>query len=370
MADGFKIFQRGVEKQIQRSHNIKKQRHIIRTPRTPRAERWTRLFEGLGFVGNVGVLVISLAVLVFASDQTIRHTIKISEITGIGKTTVGFVLVGFSTSLANLSVAIFTLVDPERNVGLAIGDVLGSNIVNIALILGVCVILVVLKRPRYPSFMLTVAKGEMGSLNFGLFVASVIPLALLYIGTASRFVGVVLMAVFVFYMILLGRRQLQRETRTLSPERNRLRRHLLTMFAGAVVVIVSAFFIIDSATSIATSVGIPSVVIGATIVAFGTSIPVFSTSTTSVRKGHFDLALSNIIGECFINITLILGVALVVSPLVVNIAAFSNLVLFSLITNMFLWYFLSSERISWREGALLIFLYAIFLVVSFGGYRA
>jgi cation:H+ antiporter len=114
---------------------------------------------------------------------------------------------------------------------------------------------------------------------------------------------------------------------------------------------------------------VPSVVIGATIVAFGTSIPVFSTSTTSVRKGHFDLALSNIIGECFINISLILGVALVLSPQIIVISAFSNLVLFSLITNMFLWYFLSSERISWREGALLLFLYAIFLVVSFGGYR-
>jgi cation:H+ antiporter len=283
---------------------------------------------------------------------------------------VGFVLVGFSTSLANLSVAVFTFLNPERNVGFAIGDVLGSNVVNIALILGVCVILVVLRRPRYPSFMLTVAKAEMGSLNFGIFIASVIPLALLYIGYASRFVGVVLIAIFVFYMVMLARRRGQREERVVSAERGTLRRHLLFEFASAIVVIVSAFFISDSATSIATNVGVPSVVIGATIVAFGTSIPVFSTSTTSVRKGHFDLALSNIIGECFINISLILGVALVLSPQVVIIAAFSNLVLFSLITNMFLWYFLSSERISWREGALLIFLYTVFLIISFSGYRS
>lgn len=313
-------------------------------------------------------MLVSLAVLVFASSLTIKHTIKISEITGIGKTTLGFVLVGFSTSLANLSVAVFTLVNPERNVGIAIGDVLGSNIVNIALILGLCILIVVLKRPRYPSFLLTVAKEEMGSLNFGLFIASIIPLALLYIGYASRFVGIVLMVIFAFYMVQLARRQSQKEARVVSPERKTLRRHLLLEFTGAIIVIVTAFFIIDSATSIATSVGVPSVIIGATIVAFGTSIPVFATSTTSVRKGHFDLALSNIIGECFINITLILGVALVISPLP-QIAAFTNLALFSLITNLFLWYFLSSERISWREGALLVFLYAVFLVVSFGGYR-
>jgi Ca2+/Na+ antiporter len=60
-------------------------------------------------------------------------------------------------------------------------------------------------------------------------------------------------------------------------------------------------------------------------------------------------------------------VALIASPLTVNIAAFSNLAVFSLIINLFLWYFLGSERISWREGVLLLSLYVVFLVISFGG---
>ena len=312
----------------------------------------------------------ALAILVLASNTTIKHSIRIAEITGIGKTTVGFVLVGFATSLANLSVAVFTLFNPEENIGFAIGNVLGSNIVNIALVLGVCILLVVLKRPRYPSFMLTVAKGEMGSLNFGLFIASIIPLTLLYIGYASRFVGLVLLSIFAFYMGMLARRRTHKEGEAVPTEKKMFRRHIVIVFTAAAVVIATAFFIIESATFVAATVGIPSVIIGATIVALGTSVPVFSTSTTSVRRGHFDLALSNIIGECFINITLILGVALILSPSVVDIAAtFSNVVLFSLITNLFLWYFLSSERISWREGALLVFLYAVFLVVTFGGFR-
>jgi cation:H+ antiporter len=255
------------------------------------------------------------------------------------------------------------------NVGVAIGNVLGSNIVNVALVLGACILLVVLKRPRYPSFLLTLAKEELGSLNFGLFIASIIPLALLYIGTASRFVGVVLVGIFVYYMVELARRQKSKQEAVVSSRGSRLRRYALLALIGAAVVVASSFFIVESSTFIATSVGVPQVVIGATIVAFGTSIPEFSTSIASVRKGHFDLALGNIVGSGFINITLILGVALVASPLVVNIAAFSNLVMFSLITNLFLWYFLSSERISWREGALLLFLYATFLLVSFGGYR-
>jgi cation:H+ antiporter len=283
---------------------------------------------------------------------------------------VGFVLVGFSTSLPELSVSVFAVVNPE-NVGVSIGNVLGSNIVDIALVLGVCILLVVLKRPRYPSFLLTVAKEEMGSLHFGLFIASVIPLTLLYIGYASRIIGVFLLGIFFFYLFQLARsRKPRAEGKNVSVEgRRRLRGHAVLALIGAAVVIASALFIVESASFVALSVGIPRVVIGATIVAFGTSIPELATSISSVRKGHFDLALGNIVGSCFINITCILGVALIASPLTINIAAFSNLALFSLIINLFLWYFLSSEKISWRDGALLLVLYAVFLVISLNGYQ-
>ena len=306
--------------------------------------------------------------MVIGSEFTIRNSVKISDITGFGKTTIGFILVGFSTSLPELSVAVFAIANPE-SVGVSIGNVLGSNIVNIALVLGVCILIIVLRRPRYPSFLLTLAKEEVGNLHFGLFIASIIPLALLYIGYASRFVGVILVGIFIFYMIQLARANKTKEASAEVPvdERRRLRGYALLALAGASIVIATAFFIVDSSSFIAESAGIPRVVIGATIVAFGTSIPEFATSVSSARKGHFDLALGNIVGSGFINITLILGVALMASPLTVNIAAFSNLVMFSLIINLFLWYFLGSERISWREGALLLSLYAVFLVITFGG---
>jgi len=306
---------------------------------------------------------------VVGSEFTIRNSVKISEITGFGKTTIGFVLVGFSTSLPELSVAVFAVTNPD-SVGISIGNVLGSNIVNIALVLGVCILIIVLRRPRYPSFLLTLAKGEMGSLHFGLFIASIIPLALLYIGYASRFIGVILVGIFIFYMIQLARANRtkpQEGTPVQVSERGKLRRYASLGLAGASVVVATAFFIVDSSTFIAESVGVSRVVIGATIVAFGTSIPEFATSVSSARRGHFDLALGNIVGSGFINITPILGVALMASPLTVNIAALSNLVMFSLIINLFLWYFLGSERISWREGVFLLSLYAVFLAITFGG---
>ena len=301
------------------------------------------------------------------SEFTIRNAVKISDMTGLGKTTVGFVLVGFATSIPELSVSVFAVANPA-NIGVSIGNVLGSNIVNIALVLGVCILIIVLRRPRYPSFLLTVAKGEMGNLHFGLFIASIIPLVLLYIGYASRFVGVILVGIFVYYMVQLARtnRTKHEITEVHTSERSKIRRYAVLALAGVSVVVATAFFIVGSSSFIAEGVGIPRVVIGATIVAFGTSIPELATGVSSARKGHFDLALGNIVGSGFVNITLILGVALIASPLTVNIAAFSNLVMFSLITNLFLWYFIGSEKISWREGALLLSLYVIFLLISFG----
>jgi len=319
-------------------------------------------------LANGIILLVSIVFLVVGSEFTIRNSVKISDITGLGKTTVGFILVGFATSVPELSVSIFAVANPA-NLGVSIGNVLGSNIVNIALILGICILIIVLRRPRYPSFLLTLAKEEMGNLHFGLFIASIIPLALLYIGYASRFVGVILVGIFVFYMAQVARANRNKPETGVAPasERHKIRRYGLLALAGVSVVVATAFFIVDSSSFMAESVGIPRVVIGATIVAFGTSIPELATSISSARKGHFDLALGNIVGSGFINITLILGVALIASPLTVSITAFSNLVMFSLITNLFLWYFIGSDRISWREGVLLLSLYVMFLVISFGG---
>jgi cation:H+ antiporter len=345
---------------------LKTKRNIFNiVPRAIRKGEAT-VFEQIGLIGNVLILLASLIVLDRASNLTINNSVKVSEITGFGKTTVGFILVGFSTSLPELSVSIFAVIS-QAGIGVAIGNVLGSNIVNISLILGVCFLMVALKCPKYECLYPAMAKEELGSLHFGLFIASIIPLALLYIGYASQFIGVILLTIFVFYTIQLARVKRLKDEGALGSERSKLRKYVSFALIGAALIVASAFFIVESASFIAASMGVPPVVIGATVVAFGTSIPELVTSIGSVRKGHLDLALGNIVGSCFINITFILGVALLASPLTINMTAFSNLALFSLITNLFLWYFLSSEKMSWREGALLLVLYTAFLIISFGG---
>jgi cation:H+ antiporter len=320
---------------------------------------------GLGLLGNVIILIIALAILDKASDLTITHSINVASVTGLGKTTVGFILVAFSTSLPELFVAVFSVLNPE-DVGVSIGNVLGSNIVNICLILGACFLLISLKYPEKTRVLPKMAKEELGNLYFGLFIASIVPLALIYIGYASRFIGFVLLVIFIYYLFQLLKARTPTERSPSGTEKNKFRRYVSLTVLGAVGVVASAYFIVESASFLAASVGIPPVVIGATVVAFGTSVPELSTSFGAVKKGHLDLALGNIIGSCFMNITLILGITLVASSLTINMSAFSNVAIFSLITNLLLWYFLSNERIGRREGMVLLFLYALFIAISLG----
>jgi cation:H+ antiporter len=122
---------------------------------------------------------------------------------------------------------------------------------------------------------------------------------------------------------------------------------------------------------IATSVGISQQVIGATIIAFGTSLPELTLDVKSFLRGHPGLAFGDVIGSSFVNITLILGItfflpAVVGTPIVMDMTVFQNLIIFSIITNLFLWYFLSRERIGWREGAIFLFIYGLFLASTLG----
>jgi len=310
-------------------------------------------------LGNVLTLLVSLFILDRASDLAVDNAVKVADLTGLGKTVVGFILVAMTTTLPELSVSALTALGVE-DVGVAIGNALGSNVVNICLILGLAFLIASLKNSETT---LTI-KEEVETLSFGLFIASMVPLALIYMGYASRVVGIILIAIFAYNIYRVAKNG--KAKNEASSSKGKLRRYIALTIVGVIVVVASAYFIIDSASYIAEWVGIPKVVIGATIVAFGTSLPELANSLNASLKGHVELALGNIVGSCFLNVTLILGVALMGQNFRVNMAAYTGLATFALIACLILWYFMSSKRIGWKEGAVLLFLYIVFLVEIFG----
>ena len=331
------------------------------------------------FVINIIIIAVSFIVLNWASNLAIRNALKVSNVTQLGKTAVGFSIIAFSTSLPELTVAFITAL--SGGAALSVGNVIGSNIVNITVIVGLAAILLYIKSRRKQNGLSaseevcvipTFAKSELSNIHFGLFISSVIPMILIYIKTATWIVGLILISIFVVYMYQLSKVRMPQENGIVTQEeKNRLKRYLLFTIAGALGVVVSAYFLVESAVGIAQTVGIPQTVIGATIIAFGTSLPELTMDLKAFLRGHSALAFGDIIGSSFINITLILGVTLFVptlvgSPLSMNMSVFENLIIFSIITNLFFWYFLSREKISWQEGAVFLAIYVLFIATTLG----
>jgi len=311
-----------------------------------------------------------MIVLNQSSHLTITNAIKVSDITGLGKTILGFIVIAFSTSIPELSVALISALGGEEKSAVSVGNVIGSNIVNVCLIIGLATILVVLqKRSISVKMVPSMATEEFGSLYFGLFIASLIPLTLVYLTVASRFIGLILVLIFGLYTYQLSKVRIPLESgESISEEKKRkLHLYVVLTFLGIAGVVLSSYFIVESSVAIAEFAGVSKALIGATIIAFGTSLPEFSIDVKAFLKGHSALALGDIVGSCFINITLILGVTLLASPFSIkNIVFFTDLVIFSLIANLFLWYFLSMERLGWKEGVILLFIYVLFLATTLG----
>ncbi len=350
------------------------------------------LFTGL--ILDITVIAVSFLVLNWASNLVINNAIKVSSITKLGKTAVGFSLIAFSTSLPELTVAIIAAV--SGGAAISVGNVFGSNIVNICLVIGLAAILLHIRKVKgnisFKEFFLHIwrhvnpskreardinvipsfAKSELSSIYFGIFIASIIPMILIYISGATWAVGLILLFIFTGYMYRLTKVRMPSENGETTPEeKGKLKRYVIFTVAGALGVVVSAYFLVESAVSIATSVGLSQQIIGATIIAIGTSLPELTLDLKAFLKGHPGLAFGDIIGSSFVNITLILGITLFVpallgAPVVLRMEVFQSLVIFSIVTNMFFWYFLSSNKIGWKEGLIFLFVYALFLATTLG----
>lgn len=334
------------------------------------------------YIVNILIIAVSFVILNFASTIAINNAVKVSNITRLGKTAVGFSLIAFSTSLPELTVALIAAF--SGGAALSVGNVLGSNIVNICVIIGLAVFLVLFQSRRKAkrvnhavptdcNIIPNLGKSEISSIYFGLFISSIIPIVLIFISTATWAVGLVLIGIFIGYMYQLSKVRLPEEGNEIISieEKLRLKRYLLMTIGGALGVVISAYFLVESAVVIAEAVGLSQQVIGATIIAIGTSLPELTLDLKAILQGHSGLAFGDIIGSSFVNITLILGVTLFIpaltgSQIVMRMDVFQNLVLFSIVTNLIFWYFLSRGQIGKKEGTIFLLLYILFIITTVG----
>lgn len=298
---------------------------------------------------DVIILAASLAVLVKGAIFAIERIVKFSKITGIGELAAGFVIVAVSTSTPEISVAVFST--HTDNIGITLGDIFGSNVTNIALIAGLFLLVSPIRQIEHKT---------LKTLLPLLLASSAIPLALLMTQQGSKFVGIALLAAFGFFLYYTFKFH-PSEPDNRQPEQGSAIKQLVCFFVGIALVITSAKFIVDSVSSIALAIGIKQSVLGATIIALGTSLPELTVDMTAVRKRHLELALGDIIGSCITNITLILGLVLVVSTISVNFGILSSLIGFAVFVPFVMFLFIRKAKIKKWHSILLFAVYAAFM---------
>ena len=300
------------------------------------------------------LLLIFLAILSFSSDLTIKNAEKIARITKLGEMVLGFLLLSIATSLPEMAIS-FSAVS-EDTIGIAIGNLFGSNMVNLSLILG----LIALLRP------VTVPRGSLRNISLILFLTSAIPVLLLNVSFPSRITGFLLILVFFYFCYYSMKRKISFLKKQFVWKAS-LMKFLLLLCLGLGLVIISSRISVVLASNIARELEIPESFIGATLIAIGTSLPELSLSLSALKRRKISLLLGNLIGSNLANLTLILGSVLLVTGFsITNFAIFSTLVVNMLILNIVLWIFFGRERLERFEGFSLILIYIFFLASLLG----
>ena len=305
-------------------------------------------------IADTIILFVSLLILAKCAHLVVDNTLKLAKFFRIGEMTVGFVLLSVSTSLPELAVAVVST--PSGQGSISIGNVIGSNIADILVVIGACAMIAVIR----------IKKDETLELIRLLFITSMIPLILLLRGEFGWVEGLVLLLVFAGYIYYLFKKEVNLGISEEVSKKN-ASYAFLYFVVGIIGVLVTARFTVDSAVRIADVFSLSKSFIGATIIALGTSLPELAIDTAAVRKGNIKLALGDAVGSCMTNLTLVLGVTGLLSQTTFNITVVSSLIIFLLITNLLFWYFLETKRkLNRKEGMMFLAIYLIFLIAELG----
>jgi cation:H+ antiporter len=309
------------------------------------------------------LFIVGFYILIKGADLLVDGASSIAKRFGISAIVIGLTIVAFGTSMPELIVNIFASI--QDNTEIAIGNILGSNIANILLILGVSALI-------YP---LAVKKNTTWK-EIPLALLAVIALALMAndrlvdgfnFSLLTRIDGLILLSFFAIFLYYTHGISKGSKEETNNIKERRLSTSILMIISGLACLTIGGKWIVDGAVSIAASLGISQALIGLTIVAIGTSLPELATSAVAAYKKKADIAVGNIVGSNIFNIFWILGLSATIKPLPFT-PALNFDILMTVIATLLLFsaMFIGKKRIleRWQGiGFIIIYLcYIIFLI--------
>jgi len=308
------------------------------------------LLNLLIFLASIGLLILSGSILV-------KSLTKLASFLKVSQFALSFILMALATSLPELGVGIVSAINKIPN--LALGTVIGSNIADLTIVIGVAVLL---------SKRIKVEPQSVRTDSFIMFFISLLPIVLFLLGNGlSRIDGAILVLVFIAYSywIIKEREKFRKQTK------NRIKRyesilHTVLFIFGVGLLYLSSELVVKYGKLISLDLGLKEIMIGLFLVAFGTSLPEIVFEVSSAIKGYSDMALGNIMGSVVCNSTLVLGVASLIFPITANFLLFLTSAIFMvIITFLFVAFVNSGKELTWLEGLSLLMLYGFFIMVEF-----
>lgn len=315
---------------------------------------------------DILLLVSGIALLLAGGEGLVRGASGLARKLGVSPLAIGLTVVAFGTSAPELAVNVLAAIDGDT--GVSFGNVVGSNIANVGLILGCAALL----RPLAVQSTVVVREIPM------MLVASAAALVLgLRAKVYDRTDGIVLLlffGIFLYYTVmevLRGRRAdpvvaETEEATAPTTQRSPVADGALSV-VGLAGLIAGAEATVTGAVSIAESLGIPRAVVALSVVAVGTSLPEMVTSLVAARRGQVDLAVGNVVGSNIFNVLFVLGVTTVVRPVAIPAGGVADLLVMGGLSAALLAFAVTHQRriVRW-EGGLLLVAYAVYLVVRVG----
>ncbi len=306
-------------------------------------------------------LIAGLVLLVVGADALVRGSVHVAQRMGVSSLLIGLTLVAWGTSAPELVVSAQASLSGQG--GLSLGNAVGSNIVNLSVILG----LTALIRP------LRVA-SEMAEREFPLLiVVTLVTTALIVTSGLARWEGMLLLVALVAWTVWQIRSvrketpELARVDEVVAPSRATGARSTWTNAAlivgGLAALVGGSSLFVDGASDLAAAWGWSQALIGLTVVAVGTSLPELAASVAGVLKGEGDLAIGNVVGSNLFNLTGVLGVAAVVRPVPGGLLSPLDLIALVALTLLAVAALRTSFRLGRIEGALLLAVYAGYVVL-------
>ena len=262
---------------------------------------------------DIAFLLIGFVLLIKGSEFMIDSASKIAKEYKIPAFIIGFSVIAFGTSAPELTIGIITGITKTNSI--TMGDVLGSAIANIALVIGVAAILATIKIEK------AVIKKE---IPLSILTLGLLMLLLFIGGTLSRIDGIIMLGcfvVFLFYIFTRSKNSVYIDEEDIvkydikNPKKESKFRLAVIMLLSMAGVAFGGNFVVQSSTGIARAFGISEFVIGVTIVAIGTSLPELFTTIVAIKKNKSDIAVGNVIGSNIFNILLVLGLSAAIHPI-------------------------------------------------------